>query len=422
MLNSRTGISIAAVALACLATGCVVKETRPLPQLQAVQATEEVPAERLLDVGIHLFDPGIPKEVEENPELADKQRIYPEIRKAEARYIPTQLRETMAGTAQWGAVRIVPALVDAVDLAVHGRILESNGAQLRLAIRAVDATGRVWVDKEYEGRADTRSYRQGGNLGRDPFQNVYVNIVDDLLAARRKLTAEQLVVVQRVSDMRFASNFAPAAFSTYMAQERKTGRYVVVRLPADNDPLVKRMGEIRERDDSMVDTVSDSYASFSEKMEGPYSDWRRYTHDEIESEERLKAQARNRIALGAAAVAAAVLVPDSCNSSNCDRVASAARYGAAAGGVMAVMSGLKKREEARIHTDALKELSNSFDAEAAPLVVEVQGRTLRLTGTAEQQYAEWRRLLHELYVEETGLQDGAPVAERSQATPAPGAG
>ncbi len=414
---------MAAVALAWLAAGCVVKETRPLPQLQAVQATREVPAERLLDVGIHLFDPGIPKEVEDNPDLADKERIYPEIRKAEARYFPTRLRETMAGTAQWGAVRIVPALVDAVDLAVHGRILESNGAHLKLAIRAVDATGRVWLDQEYEGRADTRSYRAGGNPERDPFQNVYVNIADDLLAVRNKLGKEQLVTVQRVSDMRFASDFAPAAFSAYMEKERKTGHYKVVRLPADNDPLVKRMGEIRDRDDSLVDTVSDSYASFSEKMEAPYSDWRRYTHDEIVAEEKLKAQARNRIALGAIAVAAAVLVPDNCGSANCDRVASAARYGAAAGGVMAVMSGLKKREEAKIHTDALKELSNSFDAEAAPLVVDVQGRTLRLTGTAEQQYAEWRRLLHELYVDETGLQDGgAPVAERPQATPAPGAG
>lgn len=413
---------MAAVALAWLAAGCVVKETRPLPQLQAVQATQEVPAERLLDVGIHLFDPGIPKEIEENPDLADKERIYPEIRKAEARYFPTRLRETMAGTAQWGAVRIVPALVDAVDLAVHGRILESNGAQLKLAIRAVDATGFVWVEKEYEGRADTRSYRAGGNLDRDPFQNVYVNIADDLLAARRKLGKEQLITVQRVSDMRFASDFAPAAFSAYLEQERKTSRYKVIRLPADNDPLVERMGEIRERDDSLVDTVSDSYASFSEKMEGPYSDWRRYTHDEILAEEKLKAQARNRIALGAIAVAAAVLVPDNCGSANCDRVASAARYGAAAGGVMAVMSGLKKREEAKIHTDALKELSSSFDAEAAPLIVDVQGRTLRLTGTAEQQYAEWRRLLHELYVDETGLADGAPVAERPPETPAPGPG
>jgi hypothetical protein len=103
-------------------------------------------------------------------------------------------------------------------------------------------------------------------------------------------------------------------------------------------------------------------------------------------------------------------------------VVDAARYGAAAGGVMAVMSGMKKNEESKIHTDALKELSNSFDAEAAPLVVDVEGRTLRLTGTADQQYAEWRRLLHELYVEETGLAPGKSVADGSGGAPAPGAG
>jgi hypothetical protein len=44
----------------------------------------------------------------------------------------------------------------------------------------------------------------------------------------------------------------------------------------------------------------------------------------------------------------------------------------------------------------LKELSNSFQSEAAPQVVEVEGRALKLTGTAEQQYAEWRALLDEL--------------------------
>jgi hypothetical protein len=64
---------------------------------------------------------------------------------------------------------------------------------------------------------------------------------------------------------------------------------------------------------------------------------------------------------------------------------------------------MRKREEAKIHTESIKEISSGFDAAAAPLVVEVEGRALRLTGTAEEQYAEWRRLLHELYREETGL-------------------
>jgi hypothetical protein len=409
-------------ALAGLTAGCVVKETRPLPQLQAVQATDEVAGERLLDVGIRVFDAGIPKEVEENPDLADEKRVYPDIRRAEARYFPSQLRDTLAGTAQWGAVRLVPALVDATDLIVTGKILESNGAELKLAIHAQDSTGRVWLDEDYEGQADTRSYKEGGNLGRDPFENVYVNIANDLLEARRKLTSAQLAEVQRVSELRFASEFAPVAFESYLVKDKKTGLYRAARLPAANDPVLNRVEAIRERDDSMVDAVSDGYASFTEKMDEPYSNWRRYSYDEITAEERLKAQARTRMALGALAVAAAVLVPDSCGSSNCARVVDAARYGAAAGGVMAVMSGMKKREESKIHTDALKELSNSFEAEAAPLVVDVEGRTLRLTGTADEQYAEWRRLLHELYVEETGFASGAPVADGSGGAPSPGAG
>lgn len=390
--------------------GCMVKETRPLPQLQAVQASAEIPEDSLLDVGIRVFDPGIPEAALEDPEKADELRVYPDIRRAEARYMAARLRETLAGTGQWGVVRVVPSLVDATDLSVDGRIESSTGAELRLAIRATDATGRVWLERSYEGLADTRAYREGGNLGRDPFQNVYVNIANDLLAARQALDAAQTLEVQRVADLRFAREFAPEAFDGYLIREGKSGRYLVARLPAADDPMLQRIERIRERDANLVDAVSDSYASFSERMDDPYSNWRRYTYDEIQSEEKLKAQARNRIAMGAIAVAASILVPDNCGSSTCARAVDAARYGAAAGGVMAVMSGLKKREEAKMHTDALKELSDSFESEAAPLVVEVEGRTLRLTGTADEQYAEWRRLLQELYREEVGLPAAGPAA------------
>jgi hypothetical protein len=47
------------------------------------------------------------------------------------------------------------------------------------------------------------------------------------------------------------------------------------------------------------------------------------------------------------------------------------------------------------------------------MVVEVEGRTLQLKGTAEEQYHEWRRLLKELYENETGL----PVVQTPAAAP-----
>ncbi len=425
MLESRISSLGRVFAAALLAgtlpvAGCV-KETRPQPVLQATQATTEIAADQLLDVGVHILDPGIPKGVEDDPEMMDKLRVYPDIRNAEARYIAMQLRDTLEDTGQWGTARVVPASVNSFDLTVDGRILESNGAYLKLEITARDATGKVWIDrKEYEGRADTRTYRDNYTAGRDPFENVYVLIADDLLAARNARPAAEIANIRRVSELRFAADFAPVAFSQYLAQNKRTGEYKVLRLPAEDDVLLKRIKQIRERDYGMIDTVSENYVTFSERRQGPYTDWRKYTYDEITAEEKLKAQARNRMILGAAAVAAAVFVPDHCASgSNCDRVASAARYGGIAGGVAGIISGYKKGEEAKIHTDSLKEISGSFQNEAAPLVVDVEGRTLRLTGTAEEQYAEWRRLLHELYKEETGLVPTTPAAPAADATTTP---
>jgi len=417
-MNRTARLSLLA-ATALVAAGCV-KETRPLPVMQATQATTEIPQEQLLDVGVHILDPGIPKELEENPDLAPKLRIYPEIRRAEARYAAMQLRDVLEGTGHWGTARVVPASVTSFDVTVDGRILESNGKYLKLGITVTDATGRTWIKgQEFEGVADTRAYKDGYNGGRDPFENVYVQIADALLAARAKLPPAELANVRRVSELRFAADFAPVAFSQYLAQDAKTGQYRVLRLPAEDDVLLGRIRQIRDRDYGMIDTVSENYAAFSERLEDPYTSWRRYTYDEIVAEEKLKAQARNRMILGAAAVAAAVLVPDSCdtrdNSGTCERASNVARAGAVTGGVAAVISGYRKREEAKIHEESLKEISGSFESEAAPLVVDVEGRTLRLTGTAEEQYAEWRKLLHELYKEETGLVPAAPVAPAADA-------
>ena len=77
------------------------------------------------------------------------------------------------------------------------------------------------------------------------------------------------------------------------------------------------------------------------------------------------------------------------------------------GGIAAVLSGIKKYADARVHADALKELTQSFQAEVAPQVVEVEGHTLRLTGTAEDQYREWRKLLRAALSRGDGHRRGA---------------
>jgi hypothetical protein len=403
----------------------MVKETRPMPKRVATQATTEIPAEQLLDVGIRLFDTGLTKEVEDHPEEALKKGIYPDIRKAEARYLPSVLRTTLEGTGEWGAVRVLPPTASVVDVMVEGRIVESNGYRLALDVTVSDATGRHWFTRHYDQEADTASYREGPGRARDPFQNVYVQIADDMLKYRQQLASADLAAIPRVAALRFGRDLVPVAYGDYLAQGKpREGQpeYRVVRLPADGDPVVERVDRIRERDGRMIDTVSDYYASFAEKMSEPYSGWRRSTYDEIESEEKLRRQAMTRKVLGAAAVVAGVLAPSNCGSGNytCSNVNTAVRAGMIGGGVMAVMSGIQKGKEAQMHTDTLKEITGSFQTEAAPMVVDVEGRTLKLTGTAEAQYAEWRRLLHDLYQEETGVvSDAAPPPAAADARAQP---
>jgi hypothetical protein len=77
------------------------------------------------------------------------------------------------------------------------------------------------------------------------------------------------------------------------------------------------------------------------------------------------------------------------------------------GGVYAIKTGFDKDSETGIHRDAIKELGDSFASETRPLVVEVEGQTHELTGSAEVQYAKWRSLLKQIYASETGLTGGA---------------
>src|SRR6478735_8902876 len=131
--------------------GCVVQDTRPLAKVDATQAVREIAPEERLDVVVHNFDPGIPEALATDEEAMAKKRIYPDLRRAEARYFPVMLRNTLESSAQWGAVRVAPDSVQFVDLAISGKIIESTGQHLAIEVTAKDAAGRIWMqDKRYE--------------------------------------------------------------------------------------------------------------------------------------------------------------------------------------------------------------------------------------------------------------------------------
>jgi hypothetical protein len=383
-----------------LLAGCVVNEQRPMQRIAAERATLEVPADELLDVGVRLFDPNIP----EDEKQREKERIFPEVRRAESRYIPVLIRDTLEDTGHWGQVRVLPRDGTGMEVFIDGRIVHSDGRELELDVTVTDAAGRTWFRKTYQGSADTRAYKDVVAKPRDPFENVYNTLANDLLAARRALTQEQRVALRRVADLRFAADLAPYAFSGYLAKDKR-GLYSVTRLPAEDDPVVQRMQRVRERDYALVDTLNEHYANFGGSMAVPYTEWRKYTHEELEAEAQAKREALARQVLGAVAVVGGIMAGAETSSS----AGSAAATAAVIGGMYAFKSGLDKRAEIKIHTESLKQLGDSFQSEVQPMVVDVEGRTLQLKGSAEEQYAEWRQLLRQLYENETGL-PAAPAA------------
>ena len=87
------------------------------------------------------------------------------------------------------------------------------------------------------------------------------------------------------------------------------------------------------------------------------------------------------------------------------------------GGAAVFKRGMDRGEESEIHADAIRELGTSFDSEVSPMVIEVEGQTMELRGSADEQYRNWRRLLRQIYSSETGFPMGADPSSEPAVAP-----
>lgn len=393
---------LAALTLAGL-PGCA---TGPVKQLveptSAIHADKPLPEATLLDVGIQVLETAAI-----SAEAARDKKTDPKILEAEARYIPFHLKKTLQQTGQWGAVRVVPARAEEVDVNVSGKLLESTGEKLRVEIKVVDATGRLWFHNEYVAEATDQSYEGlDKKQDRDPYQDLYNTIANDLLAYRQQLTARETSAIRQVALLKFARSVAPYAFAPYLVED-KNGVVKVDKLPANNDPMFERVHRIRAREYMFIDTVNNFYGNLYDDMRRPYGQWRQSYLKELNQKRELERKMWERRMLGIAAIVGAAVIGANSNSAG----SSVARDILIIGGYEAIRTSGQFGNDARVHEAALKELGVSFKADVAPVVDEVEGRTIKLSGSVDAQYAEWRKTLRELFTAETGL----PAA----ATPAP---
>lgn len=396
--------------VAIVGSGCAVQELVIAEETKLVVATTSVDEALLLDVGIVEFDARIPE-----GNRPEKTGIYDDIRRAEGKYIPYHLKTTLQGAGHWGAVRVIPNESAFTDVIISGAIEKSDGENIELEISVSDAAGRHWFTRSYETTTGLTSYSKRRDRRRDPYQKVFNDFANDLHQHAALMPAKQLQQTRQISELRFFQDMSASAYTGYLTSD-DDGIASVVRLPAENDPSVGRMRQIRERDRLVVDTLNEHYANFYYGIAIPYRNWRKNSRAETVKFRQEKRSATMQALVGVVVLAGSTQIDTSGSSSrNTNNINRALQYQGITRGLNTVFAAIQRNRDAGLHLDAITELSESFGDEAAPMVVNIEGQERRLTGTAEAQYESWRQLLREIYEAETGFTQSVEVGAPARA-------
>ncbi len=286
--------------------------------------------------------------------------------------MPFALRETMVATNEWGAVRVVPEPDPAAELFLSGEILRSDGETLELHFVAVDASGRVWLDKTYTGSAALNAEPRRSRSGARAFQGLYDAVAQDLYIARELLDDNTLQAIVEISMLRYAAQLAPAAFDDFL-RSAPDGTFTINRLPAQNDPMLERIQRIRQVEYLMTDAVDEKFQELHEEIESTYAVWRKYRQkyaqyqiEEAERQENIDSKAPR-------------------------------------GSFEAIESLYENYKWARLAEQEQENWAKAFDNEVGPTVTRIEVRVAELDDWVDDRYAEWNRLLAEIFELETGL-------------------
>jgi hypothetical protein len=366
-----------------------VKTTTFTPILSDNASTAEA---ELLDIGIAIFKPGLDDVPRNREELT-----FSDVRMAETYFASYHLAQALQNSGNWGVVRVVPGDLSSSDVAITGTILQSDGETMTLQVNVKDSTGRTWLNKEYVEVVSKYSYDPRMRRSEDAFQGLFNKIANDLYSVKsRSVDQEDVQKIRTISQIQFARDFAPQVFDDYLEQSRG-GTLELTRLPAENDPILNRIETIRERDYLYVDALQDYYSTFVRQMEIPYTEFRRMSYDEVMTLDRLAADARRNMIVGVAAILGGIAATQSNN---------AATYYSSpviiASGGWLIKEAFDKGDERQLHVETLAELGNSLEMEIAPRTIELEERTITLSGSVEDQYDQWRDILADIYANEVG--------------------
>jgi len=142
--------------------------------------------------------------------------------------------------------------------------------------------------------------------------------------------------------------------------------------------------------------MQDYYDGFSQQMHLAYQDFRRASYDSVVRARQLNQKGNKQIITGIGAILAGIYGRSQARTSIADDAGTAT---AAVGGFV-LKAGLDSKNKAAEFNESVAEMGSSLEAEIAPQVIELEDRTVTLTGTVQSQYQQWQELLGKIYQQE----------------------
>jgi len=367
------------------------------PQYQSNNGKIAIENAEPFDISIGVFNPGL-----SDQSSYGEAGIWPELRRAESMYMAVQLRDVLANSKNFGAVKVAPDLSSSADLYIKAKILQSNGEDVSLKVTVIDSTGKQWISKKYSHRVQPITFNNPRNkdsknaLKVEPYKPIFIKINNDIAKyMKKKVRANKADTINTVTDVRYAQNFSPNAFSDILKEVR--GKYILNGKPATDDPMMARIQNIKYRDQMFVDNMQTNYEGFSSDMDVSYKIWQEQSYAESKAAREAASAAFWQGVAGALVMGATMAAVGDSNSYE-----SAAWTGAVGGAVAGALfdESFKKSSEAKIHRDSLNEIASAIDGNLSPSVIEMEDTTVTLTGTAAEQSRQWKDILKKIYLAE----------------------
>ena len=238
-------------------------------------------------------------------------------------------------------------------------------------------------------------------------REIYLKINSDILKyMKRNIKSKKADIIHTVTDLRYAQNFSPDAFSDVLIKRNNT--YRLNGKPDSADPMMQRVQNIKYRDQMFIDNMQTHYDGFSSKMTSSYRVWQEQSSAEAKAA-REAASAAFWQGVGAVLVVAATAAA----AADCDSDACARNTGILGGTVAGsfIRDSFKSSKEAKIHRDTLNEIASSLDGSLSPSVIEMEDTTVTLTGSTNEQFDQWREILKKIYNAETSVTKDIEVVE-----------